>query len=150
MSRFTANATAKAVTRVRPRLAAVAPASAASPAPVAADSLEHPLTRLALAIEARRGDDPNLSRTARLIAGGRTKIAKKLCEEAAEVALEAVKGKRADVIQESADLLYHLAIVWAAVGVTPADVWAEMSRREALLGIAEKPPKLRDPKPEPA
>jgi phosphoribosyl-ATP pyrophosphohydrolase len=105
--------------------------------------VEHPLARLQKAIEARRDGNPATSRTARLMTGGRTKMAKKLCEEATEVAFEAVKGHRAEVVQESADLLYHLAIVWSAVGVTPAEVWAELERRERLLGIAEKPPKPR-------
>jgi phosphoribosyl-ATP pyrophosphohydrolase len=45
------------------------------------------------------------------------------------------------VVRESADLLYHLAVIWVATGVTPADVWKEMDRRERLLGIAEKLPK---------
>src|SRR5690349_7520921 len=115
MSRFSANATAKAVTRPRPRLAAVAVAvtPATSPdAPVAGGN-EDPLSRLHRAVEACRSADPAVSRTARLLVGSRTKIAKKLCEEAAEVALEAVKGKRTDVIAESADLLYHLAVVWS-------------------------------------
>ncbi|MBI1779072.1 MAG: phosphoribosyl-ATP diphosphatase [Proteobacteria bacterium] len=156
MARFSANATAKDLPRTRTPLAAVeaVPAlnSAGARTAVEAELLAHPLARLHLAIEACRGADPNASRTARLIGSGRTKMAKKLCEEAAEVAIAAVKSKREGVIAESADLLYHLAVLWSAIGIKPGDVWAEMDRREALLGIAEKRPKsvIRIQKPEAA
>jgi phosphoribosyl-ATP pyrophosphohydrolase len=55
--------------------------------------------------------------------------------------IDAVNGKSDAVIRESADLLYNLTVLWASAGVRPADVWAEMERREDLLGIAEKMPK---------
>ena len=70
-----------------------------------------------------------------------TKMAKKLAEEATEVALEAVQGKRQAVISESADLLYNLCVLWAALGVRPDEVWRELARREQMMGIAEKLPK---------
>jgi phosphoribosyl-ATP pyrophosphohydrolase len=68
-------------------------------------------------------------------------MAKKLAEEAIEVAIDAVNGKRDAVVRESADLLYNLTVLWASAGVVPDDVWQEMERREHLLGIAEKLPK---------
>jgi len=98
------------------------------------DSLE----RLYLAVLAARDLDPATSRTARLFQRGRAKMAKKLAEEAIEVAIDAVGGDADAVVRESADLLYNLAVLWAASGVRPVDVWAEMERREHLLGIAEK------------
>lgn len=101
------------------------------------DSLE----RLFAAVIEARDLDPDVSRTARLLQRGPSKMAKKLAEEAIEVALDAISGTPEAVVRESADLLYHLTVLWAAAGVKPADIWAEMARREELLGIAEKLPK---------
>ena len=101
------------------------------------DSLE----RLYLAVLAAKDLDPAVSRTARLYQRGTAKMAKKLAEEAIEVAIDAVNGDTEAVIRESADLLYNLTVLWADAGVRPADVWREMQRREHLLGIAEKIPK---------
>lgn len=106
------------------------------------DSVE----RLYEAILAARSADPTRSRTARLLQSGRSKMAKKLAEEAVEVVIDAMNGEREAVVRESADLIYHLAVLWTAADVRPADVWAEMERREQMLGIAEKLPKNR---PEP-
>ena len=102
------------------------------------DSLE----RLCKAVEAARGLDPAVSRTARLLRRGPAKMAKKLAEEAIEVAIDAVGGSRQDVVRESADLLYNLSVLWVALGIKPQDVWNEMDRRERDFGIAEKLPKL--------
>jgi len=88
-----------------------------------------------------RHDDPSTSRTARLLRSGRSKMAKKLAEEAVEVVIDAMHGARDAVIRESADLIYHLVVLWVATGIRPDDVWKEMDRRERLLGIAEKVPK---------
>jgi phosphoribosyl-ATP pyrophosphohydrolase len=96
------------------------------------------------------GESSLSPRTKRLLDGGRTKIAKKVAEEATEVALEAVAGRRAGVVGESADLLYNLVVLWVDSGVRPEDVWAEMDRRSESLGIAEKLPKPGRPKPAPA
>ena len=101
------------------------------------DSLE----RLYLAVLAAKDLDPADSRTAKLFQRGPAKMAKKLAEEAIEVVIDAVHGNSDAVIRESADLLYNLTVLWASAGVRPADVWAEMQRREHLLGIAEKMPK---------
>jgi phosphoribosyl-ATP pyrophosphohydrolase len=75
---------------------------------------------------------------------GRAKMAKKLAEEAVEVVIDAMHGERSAVVKESADLIYHLVVLWVAAGLCPEDVWAEMARRERLLGIAEKLPKHSD------
>jgi phosphoribosyl-ATP pyrophosphohydrolase len=96
------------------------------------------LTRLYRAILDRRTADPEASRTARLFSQGNKKIAQKLGEEAVEAALEGVLGDRGKLVAESADLLYHLLVLWAACGVKPEDVWAELKRREGVSGIAEK------------
>jgi phosphoribosyl-ATP pyrophosphohydrolase len=88
-----------------------------------------------------RSADPATSRTAKLWREGRSKLAKKVGEEAVEVALEAVAGDREATIRESADLIYNLAVLWAACDIAPDDIWTEMVRREQLLGIAEKLPK---------
>lgn len=102
------------------------------------DSLE----RLHRAVIAARSLDPAVSRTARLFQRGPSKMAKKVAEEAIEVVIDALAGKRDDVVRESADLLYNLTVLWVAAGISPQDVWAEMDRREREQGIAEKLPKL--------
>ena len=68
-------------------------------------------------------------------------MAQKLAEEATEVVIDAVRGQRATVIHESVDLLYNLVVLWSELGITASEVWAEMDRRQALLGMAEKLPK---------
>jgi phosphoribosyl-ATP pyrophosphohydrolase len=99
------------------------------------------ITRLYQAVLACRHDDPSTSRTARLLRSGRSKMAKKLAEEAVEVVIDAMHGDRNAVVKESADLLYNLVVLWVSAGIRPEDVWKEMDRRERLLGIAEKVPK---------
>jgi phosphoribosyl-ATP pyrophosphohydrolase len=99
------------------------------------------LDRLYQAVVAAERADPTTSRTARLLRAGRSKMAKKLAEEAIEVVIDAMNGQTDAVVKESADLLYNLVVLWVAAGVHPKDVWAEMDRRERLMGIAEKLPK---------
>ena len=99
------------------------------------------LDRLYTAVMAARGADPATSRTARLLRSGRSKMAKKLAEEAVEVVIDAMHGDREAVVKESADLIYNLVVLWVSSGIRPEDVWKEMDRRERLLGIAEKVPK---------
>jgi phosphoribosyl-ATP pyrophosphohydrolase len=101
------------------------------------------LDRLYQAVLAARAADPASSRTARLLHAGRSKMAKKLAEEAVEVVIDAMNGDSDAVVRESADLLYNLVVLWVASDVHPSDVWTEMERRERLLGIAEKLPKER-------
>jgi phosphoribosyl-ATP pyrophosphohydrolase len=101
------------------------------------------VSRLYQAASAARHDDPSTSRTARLLRSGRSKMAKKLAEEAVEVVIDAMHGDRNAVIRESADLIYNLVVLWVSAGIRPEDVWKEMDRRERLLGIAEKVPKKK-------
>jgi phosphoribosyl-ATP pyrophosphohydrolase len=103
------------------------------------------LNRLHQAVLAVRSANPDRSRTAKLLQGGRAKMAKKLAEEAVEVVIDAMSGQRDAVVRESADLLYNLVVLWVSAGVRPQDVWAEMERRERLFGLAEKVPKTRIP-----
>jgi phosphoribosyl-ATP pyrophosphohydrolase len=103
-----------------------------------ADQLGPVLDRLWLVIAARRGGDPQTSYTARLFLRGRAKIAQKLGEEAVEALIEGVRGDRARLVGESADLLYHLLVLWADAGVAPEDVAAELERREGKSGLDEK------------
>lgn len=99
------------------------------------------ISRLYQAAQSCRQDDPSTSRTARLLRSGRSKMAKKLAEEAVEVVIDAMHGDKDAVIRESADLIYNLVVLWVSSGIRPEDVWKEMDRRERLLGIAEKVPK---------
>lgn len=99
------------------------------------------IKRLYQAVLDSQGRDPAMSRTAKLLNEGTAKMAKKLAEEAVEVGLDAVQGNREATIRESADLIYNLAVLWAECGITPDEVYAEMDRRERMLGIAEKLPK---------
>jgi phosphoribosyl-ATP pyrophosphohydrolase len=99
------------------------------------------LDRLYFAVLEARDRSPSVSRTSKLFRDGVQKMAKKLVEEAIEVGLDAVQMNRESVILESADMLYHLAVVWAECGISPAEVMAEIDRRERLYGIAEKLPK---------
>ncbi len=99
---------------------------------------DHMLDRLYAAILDRRGADPASSYTAKLLARGTAKIAQKLGEETVEAVIEAVRRDRAGLVSESADLLYHLLVLWADAGIAPGEIWAELQRREGISGIAEK------------
>ena len=101
-------------------------------------SLGDSLARLWATIEARRGASPDSSYTAKLLAAGPAGVARKLGEESLEAIIEAVKGDTAALTRESADLLYHLLVLWEATGLKPDDVAAELTRREGVSGIAEK------------
>jgi phosphoribosyl-ATP pyrophosphohydrolase len=96
------------------------------------------LERLWRVIAARRGADPKTSYTALLFAAGRAGIAQKLGEEAVEAVIAGVMDRPSALTAESADLLYHLLVLWADAGISPAAVAAELERREGLSGIDEK------------
>ncbi len=96
------------------------------------------LTRLAATIATRKGADPESSWTAKLLAQGPEKCAEKFGEEAVEAIIEAVKGDRAKLTAEAADVLYHLLVMLAARDVTLKDVLAELDTRAGTSGIAEK------------
>ena len=89
-------------------------------------------------IESRKGGDPDSSHTARLFSRGTEKIAQKLGEEAVETVIEAIKGDKKALVSESADLFYHLLVLWADQGVQPNDVVEELTRRRGISGIEEK------------
>ncbi len=96
------------------------------------------LTDLAATIESRKGADPDSSWTARLLARGPEKAAEKFGEEAVEAIIEAVRGDRARLTSEAADVLYHLLVMLAARDVAFEDVLAELARRQGRSGIEEK------------
>jgi phosphoribosyl-ATP pyrophosphohydrolase len=99
----------------------------------------HALDRLFATIAARKAaGNADQSYTAKLLSQGVEKCAKKFGEEAVETALAAMTGDKAHVAAESADTLYHLLVLWAAVGVTPDDVYAALRVRESQSGLAEK------------
>ncbi|MBM3547256.1 MAG: phosphoribosyl-ATP diphosphatase [Alphaproteobacteria bacterium] len=102
------------------------------------------LDRLFKVIESRRGADPETSHTAKLFQRGTKRIAQKVGEEAVEAVIEAIRGNRQKLTAESADLMYHLLVLWADAGIHPNDVWTELSRRDGMSGIAER--RARDEK----
>jgi phosphoribosyl-ATP pyrophosphohydrolase len=89
-------------------------------------------------ISERKNADPETSYTARLYAKGVKKIAQKLGEESVEAAIAAVAESKEHLVRESADLLYHLLVLWSARGIVPDDVWAELHRRFGTSGLAVK------------
>jgi phosphoribosyl-ATP pyrophosphohydrolase len=97
-----------------------------------------PLERLAATIEARRGADPQTSWTARLLADGPERAARKFGEEAVEAVVAALSGSDSDLTAEAADVLYHLLVMLASRNVPLADVMEELARREGRSGIEEK------------
>jgi phosphoribosyl-ATP pyrophosphohydrolase len=102
------------------------------------DRLAAALARLEATIAARRGDSAETSYTAKLLAGGPAKVAKKLGEEAVETVIAAVEGDPDALAAESADLLYHWLVLLAAAGVSTDDVAAKLETREGRSGLDEK------------
>jgi phosphoribosyl-ATP pyrophosphohydrolase len=98
----------------------------------------HTLDRLFGVIQSRKGADPETSYTAKLFSQGKLKIAKKLGEEGVETALAAVAQDAAALAAESADLLYHMLVLWAACDVAPADVYRALEARTQRSGLTEK------------
>ncbi len=89
-------------------------------------------------IRSRKDADPSTSYTAKLFSDGREKIARKVAEEATETVIASISETPERLASESADVIYHLLVLWADVGVEPADVWAELARRRGTSGIEEK------------
>ncbi len=96
------------------------------------------LDQLYQTILGRQGADPDSSYTAKLFAKGGGKIAQKFGEEAVETVIAALTEGPDRLASESADLLYHLLVLWAKGGVTPEMVWAELERRQGISGVDEK------------
>ena len=101
------------------------------------------LDRLWSVIVSRRDADPSVSHSARLLSRGPAKVAQKFGEEAVECLIEVLRGDKTAVVGESADVLYHLIVMWVAAGVAPEEVWAELMRREGVSGITEKASRAR-------
>jgi len=98
----------------------------------------HFLDELYEVIASRKGGDPGESYTAKLFEGGLGRMAGKIGEEATEVIVAALRETPDHVISESADLLYHLMVLWAEQDITPDDVFEELASRAGASGIEEK------------
>lgn len=109
-----------------------------APPPLAVGTSAAVLDRLWTVVEERRSADPTISHSARLLGRGTGKVAQKFGEEAVECLIEATSGTREGLIAESADVLYHLIVMWVNAGVRSDEVWHELQRREGVSGIAEK------------
>ncbi|HLF58655.1 MAG TPA: phosphoribosyl-ATP diphosphatase [Alphaproteobacteria bacterium] len=96
------------------------------------------IERLFAVIEQRRGGDPNTSYTASLLAKGTDEVARKMGEEAVETMIAAAREDKPAAVRESADLIYHLLVLWARLRISPGEVGAELKRREGTSGHAEK------------
>ncbi len=96
------------------------------------------LDALFAVIESREGGDPEASYTAKLLAGGVGAVAAKVNEEAAETVTAGLSEDKTRLASESADLLYHLLVLWAARGLAPGEVWAALAARQGTSGLAEK------------
>jgi phosphoribosyl-ATP pyrophosphohydrolase len=102
------------------------------------------LDQLWQTVEQRRlAGDVASSHSARLMARGTAKVAQKFGEEAVECVIEATIGNRDATVLESADVLYHLMVIWVDAGIRPEEVWAELARRQGISGIAEKASRTR-------
>lgn len=102
------------------------------------DKLAATLSRLRATIAARKGADPGLSYTAKLLAGGPPLAAKKMGEEAIETVIAAIQNDPDALAAESADMLYHWLVLLEAAGVSPDAVADKLAAREGTSGIAEK------------
>jgi phosphoribosyl-ATP pyrophosphohydrolase len=102
------------------------------------------LEELYATIASRRGADPKSSYTASLFAKGRNKVAEKFGEEAVELVIAGC-AESEKIVPESADVLYHMMVLWADAGVKPEEVWAELVRRSGTSGLAEKASRPKTP-----
>ena len=96
------------------------------------------LDQLFSVILSRRGHDPEQSYVAQQFKSGTSRIAQKVGEEAIETVLAALSNDKNELISESADLLFHLMVLWADRGLAPSDIYAELSRREGISGLDAK------------
>jgi len=132
--------------KAAPKAKRQAPASAVPAVPAVPAAITGAvLDRLWGVVMDRRTADPTRSHSARLLSRGPSKVAQKFGEEAVECLIEAVTGDKAALVAESADVLYHLLVMWVATGVEPADVWSELHRREGVSGVLEKAARTRNP-----
>ena len=103
-----------------------------------AEPMADMLARLAAVLEARKSGDPDTSYVARLFAKGDDAILKKIGEEATELVMAAKDGLPERIVAETADLWFHCLVLLSHFKISPADVLAELSRREGLSGLDEK------------
>jgi phosphoribosyl-ATP pyrophosphohydrolase len=103
-----------------------------------------PFARLEATVAERRAADPGSSYVASLTAKGRPKMAQKLGEDAVETIIAALSGDAHETVKEAADLIFHLTVLLADMGLGLADVGAELTRREGLSGLAEKAARKSD------
>jgi phosphoribosyl-ATP pyrophosphohydrolase len=106
--------------------------------PRAADA--HILDELYAVIESRKGADPKTSRTAQLFHRGVAKIAQKVGEEAVETLIEGMRGDKVRLAEESADLLYHLLVLWADQNVRPGAIWQALAKRRETSAMVQGTP----------
>ena len=119
--------------------APIAPQAGPSPKitpPVASPAV---LNDLWATIESRRTADPAISHSARLLSRGTVKVAQKFGEEAVECLIEVVAGNRTAAIGESADVLYHLLVMWVEAGIRPEEVWTELEKRKGASNLIDGP-----------
>ena len=102
------------------------------------------IQKLFATIESRKGEDATKSYTASLLSEGTAKIARKVGEEAVETCIEALQGDKEKLKQESADLIFHLMVLWADQGIKPDDVFAVLESRIGTSGHAEKASRKQD------
>ena len=134
---------AKTTKPKKPRKSGKREVVAAEVPPPALGPAANVLDRLWSMVMSRRTADPAVSHSARLLSRGTAKVAQKFGEESVECLIEAVAGNREAVVAESADVLYHLIVLWVASGIRPEEVWDELKRREGISGIAEKAARAR-------
>jgi phosphoribosyl-ATP pyrophosphohydrolase len=96
------------------------------------------IDKLFATIASRKGADPSQSYTAKLLAAGVEKCARKFGEEATETVIAAIQRDKTELAKESADVLYHLMVLWAASGITPEEVFTVLKSREGQSGLEEK------------
>jgi len=101
------------------------------------------LERLAAVIESRKGADPGTSYVSKLLASGEDAVLKKIGEEATETVMAGKDADRRRIVAECADLWFHCLVMLAHYGLGPADVLAELHRREGISGIDEKAARSR-------
>ena len=114
------------------------PSTPSKPAPKENHMSQHIIEKLFATIESRKGQDASTSYVASLFEKGTNKIAEKVSEETTETIIEAVQGNKEKLTEESADLLFHLMILWSDAELTPNDIFKILKKREGISGHDEK------------
>ena len=98
---------------------------------------DHIIRTLFNTLNERKNFDKNKSYTAQLL-NNPNLLAKKIGEESTELIIDLVKNNKTGIINESADLLYHLLVSWVSLGIDPEEIWDELSKRTLKSGVEEK------------